>query len=46
MKMLSFKDFLVDFGKITKHRMNMSMYDEISSARVEENTGFNIMGFR
>lgn len=27
MKMLSFKEFVADFGKITKHRMNMSMYD-------------------
>lgn len=28
MKMMSFKDFVADFGKITKHRMNMSMYDD------------------
>ena len=27
MKMLSFKEFVADFGKITKHRMNMSVYD-------------------
>ncbi len=28
MKMLSFENFVTDFGKITKHRMNMSMYDD------------------
>lgn len=28
MKILTFERFIADFGKITKHRMNMSMYSD------------------